>query len=156
MPDHCDGVQERWRDWSTVMRAYTSVVDPRLGPQMPEAERSETPELRATLPQQEAESSSSLYFILLMLCRGAALDQVVKSGPSEGLEAWRQMILRHEPRVRSRFARQLVNLRGWSSRGDVVARLEAFEHKVAQYQHTSGEMLTDNLGIVTRQMTTDS
>ena len=76
-----------------------------------------------------------------MLCRGPALDRVVNAGNLEGLEAWRQLTLRYEPRVRSRFAGQLLELLNYSFAGDVVARLEALERDIRAYEKNSGEVL---------------
>ena len=51
----------------------------------------------ATLTQSEASCSTQLYYMLVMLCNGTALTRVVNAGAQEGLEAWRCLVLHHEP-----------------------------------------------------------
>ena len=120
---------------------------------MENSEVSTVPVLRAILSTDEAHSSQTLYYVLMMLCRGPALDVIVNAGRGEGLDAWRQLCLRPEPRARSRYANILVELLSWSFAGDPVARLEAFEREIAQYTTTSKEQFTDNMkvGVVLKQ-----
>lgn len=86
-PDAFPGDQAKWRDWSAVMRSYTAVIDPQLGAHMLEAEANDKPVLNSTLKEDDAMSSATLYFVLLMLCRGSALGMAVSSGDGQGLEA---------------------------------------------------------------------
>ena len=90
-----------------------------------------------------SKSSTRLYFILLMLCRGAPLDQVVNAGPSEGLEAWRQLVLRRETTC-AKTLRWTTPEVAWLELqcGDDVARLEPLERQAARLHYSSGETLT--------------
>ena len=99
---------------------------------MDAAEASETPVLCAVLGTAAAKLSTVLYYILMMLCRGTALDTVVNCGVGEGLEGWRQLCMTHEPKVRSRWAGQLVAILAWSFSGDPISRIEAFEREITQ------------------------
>jgi hypothetical protein len=131
------------------------LVSPLLQRLMADAETSTTPVLNAVaFDQSEVQASTTLYYVLLMLCRGPALDRVVNSGVGEGLEAWRQLTLRHEPRQRSRYAGQMMEILGWSFAGDVVARLEAFEREVTQWKAVSQETISDGIliGVVMRNL----
>jgi len=153
-PDIFDGNGAKWRDWSTIMRAYLSLVNSKLSDMIPLAESSAVPLMNAIGTDEERTASTTVYYILMMTCRGSALDVVVNAGPGEGAEAWRQLCLRHEPRVRSRFANVLVELLSWSFAGDAMARLEAFEREIAQYTSASKEPFTDNMkvGVVLKQL----
>ncbi len=154
-PETFDGTQSKWKDWSTVARAYFMLVSPDLQRLMADAEASADPVLNAlALDQSEVKASTTLYYVLLMLCRGPAMDRVVNSGVGEGLEAWRQLVLRHEPRQRSRYAGQMMELLSWSFAGDVVARLEAFEREVTQWKAASKEVMSDSIliGVVLRNL----
>ena len=106
-PDSFDGTAQKWRDWSVVVRGYAGVVVADLSVLMEQAEQSTAGVFVASMTPGQAKASKQLYFILLMLCRGQALDRVINSGQGEGLEAWRQLALRYEPRVRSRYAGSL-------------------------------------------------
>ena len=91
-PDVFQGDQKSWRDWAIVMRSYSGLVDVTLVQLMKEAEVSTTPVLRAVLEEPAARSSFRLYHILLMLCKGQALDRLITAGEGEGLEGWRLLV----------------------------------------------------------------
>ena len=94
-PDGFNGEDHKWKDWSIVTKTYAGVVCPELAELMVDAEGSETAVHNATLLEEEQRAAShQLYFILLMLCRGPALDRVVNAGNLEGLEAWCQLTQR--------------------------------------------------------------
>ena len=153
-PDAFHGEKAKWRDWSVILRSYTSVLNSQLGDLMKKAESSDAPVLNAVIDDSHVPSSNQLYFILLMLCRGIALDKVVNAGELEGLEAWRQLNLSYEPRVRSRFAGQLLEILGWNFAGDVIARMEAFEREIHLYETSSKEKMSPGIkiGVVLRQL----
>ena len=48
-PESFDGTDSRWRDWSTVVRAYVPLIDPLPSTTMEDAEISTSPVLRAVL-----------------------------------------------------------------------------------------------------------
>ena len=87
-PDTFDGVAAKWRDWKVVVRSYTAACNDQLGDLMTRAEETEDPISNVVLGGPgEKEASEQLAFILVMVCRDAALDQVVNAGPAEGLVA---------------------------------------------------------------------
>eukprot|EP00973_Karenia_brevis_P049245 6830372-Karenia_brevis.AAC.1 len=66
-PDSFKGEDAAWKDWSIVMRSYTSLVEPRLGPLMEAAEESDTPCLLASVVEAaDCMACTELYNILLM------------------------------------------------------------------------------------------
>ena len=152
-PDQFDGT--KWRDWSTVFKAYTGATSQVLATQMAEAARAPTAMLNAVLPDDETvQLSAKLHYWLIQTCRGQAMDVVVNAGAQEGLEAWRQLHARYEPLATTRFAGQLMGLLGWDFSGDMLARVEAFEREVSIYEQSSKEKLTDaiRIGVVFRQL----
>ena len=52
-------------------------------------------------------ASAQLYWMMLMICKGAAFNTVFLAGASEVLGAWRQLTEKYEPKMRTRFAGQL-------------------------------------------------
>ena len=70
----------------------------------------------ATAAQQDKDededrtAAGDLYHLLLHLTRASALDRVVNAGEMEGLEAWRSLVSRYDPKIRSRAAGQLLEL----------------------------------------------
>ena len=91
-PEHFSGDQKSWRDWAIVMRSYAGLVDNQLSTLMRNAETSIVPVLNATLEDPQERSSFRLYHILLMLCKGQALDRLMTAGEGEGLEGWRLLV----------------------------------------------------------------
>ena len=139
-PDIFDGTQRTWKDLSTAARAYFTLVYQPLPKAMAMAEASSTPDMsELTLDDAVVQSSTTVYHALLKLCRRPALDQVVHSGGGEGMEAWRQLVMRREPRQGTRYAGQMFEILGWSFAGDVVARRDAFEHDMAYQQRPSDQ-----------------
>jgi len=155
-PDSFDGTDGRWRDWSIVFRSYSLLVNPLLGQLMEQAERLDVPALATTLASDaHKEAAGELYHLLLHLTKGAALDRVVNAGQAEGLEAWRSLVQRFDPRLRSRAAGQLLELLKWDFSGDTLQRLEAFERALRDYQAAATETVSDSLriGIVLNRVT---
>jgi hypothetical protein len=147
-PQAFDGSDARWRDWSVVFKSYATLVNPALTVAMREAEVSDTPALRELEPTEARRiAAADLYHLLLHLTTGPALDRVVNAGESEGLEAWRSLTMRYNPRLRSRAAGQLMELLKWDFSGEVMARIESFERAIATYQGAANEVLSDNLKI---------
>eukprot|EP00973_Karenia_brevis_P017227 2365900-Karenia_brevis.AAC.1 len=89
-----------------------------------------------------------------MVCKEKALNKVVNASQNEGLEAWRQLCLLFESRIRARYAGLLAEVLSLKMTGDVGERLEAWERLVLRWQAQSKETLSDNLriGIVLMQL----
>ena len=106
------------------------------------------------LPEEVGQAGRQLYYILVMLTRGAALNLVINAGQGEGLEAWRQLTFRYEPRVRSRFSGQLVRFLSWDFGGELITQMESLECELSAYERTSGEEVSDaiKIGVVLRQL----
>ena len=84
------GAQEAWQDWSAVFKGYAGAAVPRLPKLMEEAMKAEVPIPNATILEEDDRAASArLYWMLLMICKGAALNIVFLAGDSESLEAWR-------------------------------------------------------------------
>eukprot|EP00973_Karenia_brevis_P028237 3890094-Karenia_brevis.AAC.1 len=72
---------------------------------MAAAEEADQPCLSTTVVKTaDKNACTKLYNILLMVCKEKALNKVVNAGQNEGLEAWRQLCLLFEPRIRARYA----------------------------------------------------
>jgi hypothetical protein len=152
-PDVFSGETSKWRDWSIVLRSYISAADHNATALLAHAETSREPVRNLALDAASSAISSQLYYVLVMTCRGPALDRVVNSGPGEGLEAWRQLTLANDPRTGTRHAGMLLELLSFSFEGDILARLEAFERDLAKYEQSTGERMPAGIkiGTVVRQ-----
>ena len=93
-------------------------------------ERLAGPTLNAALAQSEASRSTQLCYMLVMLYKGTALTRVVNAGAQEGLEAWRCLVLHHEPTSLTRSACLLQELLNFSFVGETVARMAQFDRDI--------------------------
>ena len=102
---------------------------------------------------RDAAHSTKLYYILSLLTDGEALDIVQNCLVSNGLEVWRRMVPRWEPKVPSRFRGMLqaILFPRWDIPGsDVTQLLTAWEKQVQDYEQQSGDKISDaiKLGVV--------
>ena len=93
---------------------------------MDNAAKATEPTPNATiLDDDDRAASAQLYWMMLMICKGAALNTVFLAGDSEGLEAWQQLTVKYQPKVRTRFAGQLMPILSYSFQGDATERITA-------------------------------
>ena len=95
--------KERWATWSFKMKAYCATMAPRLGELMGTASTQDVEIGQDAMTPSDAAHSTNLYYILSLLTDAEALDIVQNSPVSNGLEVWRRMVARWEPKVPSRF-----------------------------------------------------
>ena len=147
-PEPFDG-QTGWRDWSTVFRAYSGACNQDLERLMARAEASVDPTLNRSMNAEESSMSSQLYYMLVMICKSSALTRVVNAGPGEGLEAWRALVMHHEPSSQTKSAVLLLELLAYDFEGDVSGKLVAYERDIHRYESSSKEKFPDNIKIGT-------
>ena len=69
------GAQDAWRDWSTVFKRDAGAAIPRLQKLMDNAAKATEPTPNATiLDDDDRAASAQLYWMMLMICKGAALN----------------------------------------------------------------------------------
>ena len=117
---------------------------------MTEAAKVAAPIPNATiLEEDDRAASAQLYWMMLMICKGAALNIVFLAGDSEGLEAWRQLTEKYEPKMRTRFAGELMSILSFSLQRDTTERIRAWEREIATCERDSGNVLDDEIKIGT-------
>ena len=116
-PDTFDGSDSKCGDWSTVMKACTSLCNASWVTAMPpsavEAQEKRNSALR---DQLDVEASVALYYMLVLLTRNEPLNMVVNSTAA------------------TRLARLLLNLMNWSFAGDIQSRMELVDHEFQRYE----------------------
>ena len=85
--------------------------------------------------------------MLVMLCMGTALTRVVNAGAQEGLEAWRALVLHHEPTSLTRSAGLLQELLNFSFEFETAARMAQFYRHIDRCEKASGETFPENIRI---------
>ena len=133
--------------WEIVFRSYAPLANPYLEGLLRQAEPLTAPKMLSTPSEKDRRAGRELYHILISMVRGQVLDKVVNAGDFNGLEAWRLLTDRYDPKIKSRTVGQLVTLLRWNFHGDVMSRLEAFEREVATYTLNNSETTSDNLKI---------
>ena len=131
-------------------KEYAGAAIPRLQNLMGSAAKATEPTPNATMREEDDRAASAqLYWMMLMICNGAALNIVFLAGDSEGLEAWRQLTEKFEPKMRTRFAGQLMSILSFFLQGDTTGRVTAWEREIATYERDSGKTLDDEIKIGT-------
>ena len=85
------------------------------------------------LNDERRQASVELYHLLLNLCDGAAFSKVVNAGDGEGGLAWKSIVERWDPKLKTRQAGILLSVLKWSFAGDILGRIEDFERVCQQY-----------------------
>ena len=99
------------------------------------------------MDENDRVASTQLNWMMLMICKGAALNIVFLAGDSEGLEAWRQLTEKYEPTMSTRLAVQLMSILSFSFQGDTSERITAWEREIATYERDSGKILLDGIKV---------
>ena len=147
-PSDFSGAQDAWRDWTTVFKRYGGAAIPRLQKLMDGAAKATEPTPNATITDvNDRAASTELCWMMLMICKGAAHNVVFLAGDSEGLEAWRQLTEKYEPKMRTRFARQLMSVLSYSFQGDATERVTTWEREMATCDLDSGKVLDDEIKV---------
>ena len=69
------------------------------------------------------------------------------AGDREGLEAWRQLTVKYGPRVRTRFAGEVMSILFYSFQGDTTERITAWEREMATYERDTGKTLDGEIKV---------
>ena len=110
-PSDFSGSPGAWRDWSTVFEGYAGPAIPRLQKLMDNAAKATEPTPNATiLNDGDRAASAQLFWMMLMICKGSALHTMFLAGGSEGLEAWRQLTEKYEPKMRKNSVRRATDV----------------------------------------------
>ena len=97
--DAFDGGPEAWAEWSFKAKAYFHLQAGMPAECLEQAARSATP-VAAPDELQEPDvykANTTLYYILVTCCRGAAATLLRKAPAAHGLEAWRLLSRKFDP-----------------------------------------------------------
>ena len=149
-PRSFGGKEEEWGSWSFKMLAYVGALDGEMLKELMaaslEAVVANVQNSRMTTEGQER--SRQMYYILILLLEGQAL-QVVKALPSgEGYRVWRTLQERYEPAMPSRHAGLLQEIISYRFQPEQIeAAIADFEYKITKYETQSGEKIGEKLKI---------
>ena len=69
------------------------------------------------------------------------------AGVNEGFEAWRQLVMEWDPKLRTRYVGLLMNVLVYRFRDDIPTKLAAFESTVHDYENQSTKTVDDDIKI---------
>ena len=152
-PKPFNGSVDEWAGWAFKMLAYLSALDGAMSAELAAAVAGNIGDVRnSNMTMQEQARSRQLYFVLVLLLEGPALQLVKPVGTGEGYRAWRMLHERFEPDRPGRHAGQLQELIGYQFQvTNLEASLAEFEYKTSRYEDQSGERVGDKLKIAILQ-----
>jgi hypothetical protein len=154
-PSEFSGDSTLWKDWSLKFRSYMgSLLRGELGRWLEHIDDNlETSAKIAVLGEQSRAASTAMQGALIATCQGRALVIVQRAGTGEGLEAWRELLSKYEPRSKQSKVMRLCEVLGFDfKQGDLLDSLERFESAVAEYEKEAGKVVDDDIkiGVVIR------
>ncbi len=145
-PETFKGDPNEYADWSFVLKAYVACVNHKFVDLVKRVEESRVPMLNYALSEGDRALSTQLYYILVMLVKGRALDVVQNTGPGEGAESLRRLEELYHPRIASRFVGTLSLILNTRFSGhDLESELELFEKTIRRYEQESGKSIDDQM-----------
>ena len=111
------------------------------------------------LGESTRSSAALLHSALIATCQGTTLTVLRRAGAGEGLEAWRQLLLKYEPSSKQTRVMKLIEVLAFSIKeGALPDRLESFDELVAEFQKESAKVVDDNtkIGVVITSFSTGS
>ena len=144
------GKEEEWGSWSFKMLAYVGALDGEMLKELTAAaaEPVVTNVQNHRMSGDGQERSRQMYYILILLLEGQAL-QVVKALPSgEGYRVWRTLQERYEPAMPSRHAGLLQEIISYRFQPEQIeAAIADFESKITKSETQSEEKIGEKLKI---------
>ena len=137
-PDKFDGQDSCWRDWKFITKAYIQAALPDIRVLLVKAEETSDDVRNVVLNAPERALSVQLYYMLALLRKNRALDNVQAAGEGEGLGACRGVQEQWEPKSRSRFTGMLLGILNGGFKGDAQNDIESWERDIrSSEKHTS-------------------
>jgi len=153
-PEKWDGSAKTWPDWSFVVKAYAGAIDSAMAADMTVVESAGIPTLNTTMSPRTQQRSVQLYFILIMLCVGKALDRLANVPQGNGMEAWRMLYMAYAPKDYARLVVMMLEVLAYPlDANDIINSLESMERKLKEFEKHAEITIPEflKIGIVIRQ-----
>lgn len=154
-PDKFSGKDEEWFEWSTKLKAWFKVQDYRAGDwfawiadQVEEIMDANISDKYGTDKAAVEEFSVQLYSVLISQTSNAAFAITTSVSNHNGMEAFRQLIRRYEPRTagsRRALVKQIVNYPAAKDIKQVEANIRHFEELTKKYHSMAKEKLSEDI-----------
>ena len=143
-PNTFEGDKENWADWAFTFRAYAAAVSTDIAKVLAHAEIQDKP-CGQFGEEAGVQATAQLYYILVMLMKGAAMKKARTAIAGHGAEVWRLLCLEYEPKQRRRFQAMLANVLRARLPEPLGESLDAFERQVKQYEDQSTTKIADSV-----------
>ena len=115
--------------------ALAGAIYQQLSDDTTKAEISTTVRTTTSMSQEAQARSVQLYFILIMLCTGRALDRIANAPHGWGMEAWRFLFQACSPKNNARLVVMMLGVLSFPlDTNDVVNSLETTERKIKEFE----------------------
>ena len=142
------GNENEWATWRFVFRNFLTLVGSDVIVYMDQAEEMDEELNIDTLAEGAKASATRVYAILSQFLGGPPLRQLMLVKKSNGLEAWRLLCKRYEPRSGQRSLGALQAVLNSKFEGkDFAADINEWEALVEVYEKAAGEELGDSMRI---------
>ena len=142
------GNENEWATWRFVFRNFLTLVESDLIVYMDQVEEMDEELSIDTLAEGAKASATRVYAILSQFLEGPPLRQLMLVKKSNGLEAWRLLCKRYEPRSGQRSLGALQAVLNSKFEGkDFAADINEWEALVEVYEKAAGEELGDSMRI---------
>ena len=149
-PEIFKGDEGSFADWAFIFKSYVGCIAQEYIPLLERCEQSRSPMVNRGLAPADQRLSNQLYYMMVMLLRGRALDIAHNCGIGEGFETYRRLFEQYHPRVASKYVGSLSLILSTRFSNDIESELEAFDKTIRRYESESGKTLDDEilLGVV--------
>ena len=131
-PDKFSGEPSEFEDWSFILEAYMCCVDREFAALFERIRYSDVPILQSHLTPMEAELSTQLFYTLVMLLQGRALDIAQNTDLGNGFEVYRKLVSEYRPRLPSRLVGTLTQLMSHRFTASIEAEIPFFEKLIME------------------------
>ena len=150
-PEKFMGEDSKWKYWEFVTRAYLVAAIEGIEAAMTTTETQISQLVQNVhLNPEERAASSQIYFALIMLCGGRALDRVPGAGNGEGSHAWRELHLYWQPKTSTRFVgllTEIICFKMGGCAGDLLGNLETWKRQLRDFEKQTQFVLPDFMKI---------
>ena len=140
------GEEAAWADWAFKFKAYVGACSAHTAQLLEEAELAAHAVEWTPLDPPTAQEDQLLRYLLVMLTESAAL-QLVRQHPGSGVEAFRALSRRYNPRSQARSLTMLTEILNFefSLNGgleEVQDRIVEWERRIAEYEGITEDRLS--------------
>ena len=131
-PGVFDGARAERADWPFTFRAYASAVSPLMTELLTQAEDKGPDPVDLPQAAELARANGQLYYVLVLLVKGAAMKKAKSAPVGHGAEVWRLLACEYELKQRRRFQAKLSGGLRTKLPDPLSESIDGFERQIKQ------------------------